>query len=136
MKKTLVMLVLFMTNYSTYAQETAKITTFDFVQILNDNRKEALYYYQHNWRVLRNKAVKKGYIHSFEWFEVERTEDAPFAIILKTTYRNSKQFDKREENFQKLIDTQGSRKLLNDKPPKDFRAILFSKEVSKHLEKR
>ncbi|MDW3648805.1 MAG: hypothetical protein R8P61_17185 [Bacteroidia bacterium] len=110
-----------------------KITSIDFVQVQNDNKAEALYYYQNNWRVLRETAIKKGYIHSFQFLEVDPTEDAPFHIILITNYGNEEQFAKREDNFSELIEARGDLRLLNDKKPGEFRKILFSKEKSINL---
>ena len=48
------------------AQQSDKNSTLDFVQILNNNTEEALFYYQNNWRVLREKAMSKNYIESFQ----------------------------------------------------------------------
>jgi hypothetical protein len=60
----------------------------DFVQVLNDNKEEAVYYYQNNWKVLREMALKKDYIHSFQLLETTESEDAPFQLILITTYKD------------------------------------------------
>ena len=110
-----------------------KITSLDFVQIQNDNKAEALYYYQNNWKLLRESAIEKGYIHSFQFLEVEPTEDAPFHIILITNYGNEEQFAKREEHFSELIEARGDLRLMNEKKPGEFRKILFSKEESINL---
>lgn len=110
-----------------------KITSVDFVQIQNDNKAEALYYYQNNWKLLRESAIEKGYIHSFQFLEVEPTEEAPFHIILITNYGNEEQFAKREEHFSKLIKARGDLRLMNEKKPGEFRKILFSKEKSINL---
>ncbi|MEM8569221.1 MAG: hypothetical protein AAGF85_22395, partial [Bacteroidota bacterium] len=104
-----------------------------FVQILDDNREEALFYYQNNWKVLREMAVKKGYIDSFELLEVEFTEDQPYHIILMTTFTNKDQFEKREEHFEELIKAKGSLRLLNEKKPGEFRKNLYLKERVTHL---
>ena len=50
-----------------YGQKDEKVSTIDFVQILDDNKEEALYYFQNNWQVLRDMAIEKGYIHSYQW---------------------------------------------------------------------
>ncbi|NAS12250.1 hypothetical protein GTQ38_09575 [Flavobacteriaceae bacterium R33] len=105
----------------------------DFVQILNDNKEETLFYYHNNWKVLREKALENNYIHAYELLETEATEDAPFQLILKTTYLNKEQFDQSEENFQKLIDEKGETRFLNEKRPPQFRKLLFHKNL-KHLE--
>ncbi|MEM8886749.1 MAG: hypothetical protein AAGD28_02105 [Bacteroidota bacterium] len=110
-----------------------KISSIDFVQIQNDNKAEALYYYQNNWKVLRESAIEKGYIHSFQFLEVEPTEEAPFHIILITNYGDEAQYSKREEHFSELIEARGDLRLLNEKKPGEFRKILYGKERAMNL---
>jgi len=110
-----------------------KISSIDFVQIQNDNKAEALYYYQNNWKILRETAIEKGYIHSFQFLEVEPTEEAPFHIILITNYGNESQYAKREEHFSELIEARGDLRLMNEKKPGEFRKILFGKERATNL---
>ena len=114
------------------AQTDERITTLDFVQVLNDNRDEVIFYYENNWKVLREQAVKNNYIHSFEILETQRSEEAPFDFILRTTYANEEQYEIREENFRQLIEKRGPVRLMNDKKPGDFRKVIFSKEEVKH----
>lgn len=116
-----------------YGQKDDKISTIDFVQILNDNKEEAIYYFQNNWQVLRNMAIKKKYIHSFQILEVPISPGDPFQLMLITTYMNEKQYKLREDHFSELIKEKGELKLMNDKEPADFRKTLFSKEMVRHL---
>ena len=121
------------------AQDNSKISTMDFVQILNENREEALYYFQNNWKALREMAISRGYIHSFDVLETPASADAPFELILITTYKNKEQYDAREEHFRELIDEKGELDLMNDKKPGEFRKTLFNKEDVTHwhsLERR
>ena len=117
---------------SCYGQQEDRISTIDFVQVLNDNKEEVIYYYQNNWRVLREMAIKKGYIHSFQLLETP-IDGEPFQFMLITTYKNEEQYDLREDHFAELIEERGALKLLNNKKPGEFRKILFSKEMVKHL---
>lgn len=110
-----------------------KISTIDFVQVQNDNREEAIFYYENNWLVLRKMALEREFIDSYEIIEVEATDDAPFHLILKTTYADQASFDKAEDRFQKLIEEKGPLQLLNEKKPGDFRKVIFSKPDAKHL---
>ena len=114
------------------SQVDNKISTLDFVQILDNNREEAVYYYQNNWKILREKAIREGFIHSYELLETHPSEAEPFDFILITTYKDQQQYEKREENFDKLIGEIGQRKLLNDKQPSEFRKNLFFKENVRH----
>lgn len=130
--KKLFTLLCFLCVYLGNCQNT-RITSVDFVQVLNDNIEETIYYYQNNWKVLRELAIKDDYIRSFEFLQTEWTEEQPFHFMLITTYANEEQFEKREENFDKLFEKLDGRKLLNNKQPREFRKILFSKEKSKHI---
>ncbi len=137
--KQMIFYLLLISSFSSYAQTSEldineKISTLDFVQVLDNNMDEALFYYKNNWQELRDSAVARGYISSYELMETKHTDDAPFHFILKTTYSNSEQFKIREENFEKLIEQRGDRKLLNLKQPKEFRKIIFSKESVLHRE--
>ncbi|SNT04239.1 hypothetical protein SAMN05421640_2130 [Ekhidna lutea] len=124
-----VLLFLVMTSFG----QSTRVSTIDFVQILNDNRDEALYYYQNNWLKLREEATARGYITSYELVEVESTSEAPFDLMLMTTYPNMDAYEKAEENFGILISERGDLRLLNEKKPGEFRKSIFTKSVGKHL---
>ncbi len=110
-----------------------RISTIDFVQILNNNTKEALFYYQNNWKVLQVQALQKGHILSYQFLETPSTKENPFNFMLITTYANQQQYDKREEHFAALIKAQNGLKLLNTKKPGEFRKVIFGKDPVKHL---
>jgi len=130
--KQLLLVFILSTCTLAYGQQKKAITTIDFVQIINNNESEALYYFQNNWKVLRESAKKKGYIHSFQVMETPFSEDAPFHIMLITTYKNKDQYDLRETHFGELIEEMGGLKLINEKKPNEFRKTIFSKEMVKH----
>ena len=37
----------------------SKISTIEFVEIVNNNREESIFYFENNWKVLREMALKK-----------------------------------------------------------------------------
>jgi hypothetical protein len=130
MKKPIFLFMLLAVCVTGQSQSTNQmISTIDFVEILNDNRSEAIYYFENNWKVLRKMAMENGHIHSYQLLEVEATQDAPFSLILITTYKDDQQYSVREKNFQELITAKGELKLLNGKKPAEFRKTLFSKET-------
>ncbi|WP_430411978.1 hypothetical protein [Kordia sp.] len=131
MKKVLFLLFIIFSQLS-FAQKNERISTVDFVQIIDGNKAEAMYYYQHNWKILRQMAIKKNYIASFEIMETVYSEEAPFHLMLITTYVNNAQYEQREKHFQELIKLAGKLKLLNDKKPTEFRKNLFHKENVRH----
>jgi len=118
--------------FGAFAQKTDQLSTIDFVQVLDDHHEEAHYYYQQNWKVLREMAVEKGYIASFQILETSPSEEAPFHLMLITTYANPMQYEKREAHFEELIKESGPLKLLNDLKPTAFRKTLFGKDAVAH----
>lgn len=99
----------------------------DFVQILDGRRAETLYYYENNWKVHRENALKKGWIKSYQLLESPRNDGPEFDIVLITTYADREQYDMREENFGVLIEAHGERRLMNELQPSEFRNIIFSR---------
>ena len=116
-----------------FSQANQKITTIETVEILNNNKEEAIYYFQNNWETLRAAAVKKGYIHSYALLLKEHTKETPFQIILITTYLNKELHEKREVHFAELIEASGGLKLLNEKKPSEFRKSVFGIDTALHL---
>ena len=116
------------------AQENDKISTLDFVQILDGHREEVVFYYENNWKVLRKTAIERDYIHSYDVLETPFSEEAPFELVLITTYKDNVQYELREEHFRKLISEKGELKLLNNKKPNEFRRVLYNKEMVGHWE--
>ncbi|WP_142783634.1 hypothetical protein [Changchengzhania lutea] len=104
----------------------------DYVQVLNDNNAEALFYYQNNWQALRIQAVEKGYISGYQLLETIPNETSPFSFILITTYKNQDQYNASEDNFQQLIESSDGLKLLNSKKPTDFRKVVMHNDMVKH----
>ena len=113
--------------------QSKQVSTIDFVQILNDNKDETIFYYENNWKIMREWAMEEGVIAGYQLLEVPYSEDAPFHLMLITTYKDQKQYDKAEEKFQVLIERKGERKLLNEIQPGDFRKIVMSKSDVKQL---
>lgn len=124
--------MLFLISLLVQAQQSERTSTIDFVEILNGNISETEYYYQNNWKILREMAVKRGHIVSYEIIETAPTSEAPFHLMLITTYATKAQYKQREKHFQALIKEKGNLELLNDKKPSEFRKTLFSKEKATH----
>lgn len=111
-------------------QSTSSISSIDFVKIKNGHQKEALFYYENNWRVLREIAIKKEYIESYQLLLADDDEKANFDIMLVTVYKDEEQYDKSEANFQEIIDARpDGLKLLNDLKPGEFRETVFYKKM-------
>jgi hypothetical protein len=130
--KIIMLIIVLGITITSYGQPDERITTIDFVQILNDNKEEAIYYYQNNWKILREMAIEKEYIKSYQILETPVSESESFQLMLITTYKNTIQYDLREDHFAKLIKEKGELKLMNDKKPMEFRKTLFNKEMVRH----
>jgi thiol-disulfide isomerase/thioredoxin len=106
------------------------ITITEFVKIKNNHREEAVFYYENNWKILREAAIKKGYIHSYELIVSKADEKSGFDIILITRFADIENFNKVEENFQEIMKEvrDGSEvKLKNELKPDDFRENIAVK---------
>ena len=61
-----------------FSQKNDKISTITFVEIVNNNYDETIYYFQNNWKILRDMALKKGYIYSYQIMEAPTKEGEEF----------------------------------------------------------
>jgi len=103
------------------------INLIEGIKIKNDNRAEALFYYNNNWRAMRLKALNLGYIHSFELIETSADKASEFDILLITKYSNQSDHNKAEDRFNEIIAQSSGLKLLNKIKPNDFRQSVFVK---------
>ncbi len=87
------------------SHESVAVT--ELVKVLGGNRTEAVFYFRNNWFALREEAVKRGFIESFEMQVADRSlnpgDGGGPDIVLITRYKNDLQFRQSEYNFQKLI---------------------------------
>ncbi len=103
------------------------VILMDFVKIKNGNRDEALFFYENNWKVYREAALKKGVIHSYELIEAKSETNSTFDIILVTRYKNEEQHKNSEKNFEPILKEirPNGALLKNDLKPEDFRQNVF-----------
>ncbi len=100
------------------------------MKVVDGNRDELIYYYENNWKVLRDMALEREYIISYELLETEADSTGDFDILLITRYKNQEAYEKAEERFQGLIrqiQTDGGPKLMNELTPPQFRDWKFSR---------
>lgn len=125
--KQIITVIMLIVNQLAFSQSEVK--SIDFVKVLNNNQAEAKYFFDNNWKILREDALKKDYIKSFDYAEVKKGNSREFEIVLITTYKNQAQADAREKNFAELIKERGEQKFLNEKKPNDFRKIVYSQDM-------
>lgn len=130
--KKIILLIALLSFYIGSSQQSTHISMIDYVQILNQNKAETLFYYQNNWQQLRIKALEKDYIESYQLLETIPTVKTPYTFMLITTYKNKTQYEASEKNFQELIDASNGLKLLNSKKPSEFRKVVFQNDTVKH----
>jgi len=113
------------------AQTQKTISIYDFVKIKNNHTKEALYFYEENWKKYRDIALKKKYIVSYRLVSALPDSASDFNLILITEYADSLAYAKSEENFAQIIkETRPNGPLLlNEIKPADFRINLFYRKM-------
>lgn len=104
------------------------VTVMDFVKVKDGHITEALFFYEHNWKLYRDTAVKRGYIQSYRMEQV-LIDTAAFEIVLITEYKDSLQYSNSESNFREIITAlrPGGPLLLNTLQPAEFRKNLYVK---------
>ena len=114
-----------------FAKAQSAICILDFVKIKNKKYSEALYFYEHNWKVYRDVALKSGFIKSYKLLTNDADPTANYDIILITEYPDSVQYKLSETHFQNIINTVSPKgwKLLNGLKPDEFRQTLFFRRM-------
>lgn len=120
-----------MISLTSFAQKNKEVIIMDFVKITAGKKAEAMYYYENNWKLYRDAAVKSKIIKSFELVEAKPDSLNNFDLILITVYEDSVKYTKSEENFAPLLKQlrPNGPVLLNDTKPNDFRKNVFFKIV-------
>jgi hypothetical protein len=125
----LIVIIIVVLSQSTAAQTIKAITLMDFVKIKDGKKAEAMFYYENNWKLYREEALKRNIIQS--WQLVEATPDSlnNFDLILITVYKDSAQYAGSEENFRPILSAlrPNGPALLNNLKPADFRENVFFK---------
>lgn len=112
-----------------------QITIIDYVKVLNNKRDEAIYYYENNWKVFRQIAVKSGFIKSFELLQTKPDDNKEYDIILKTVFNNSSDYELSEKRFQQIIKetVSNSPNYLNKISPNEFRKIVNTEKIETNI---
>ena len=117
------------------AKPSGQVAIMDFVKIKDGRRDEALFYYENNWKIYRDAAIKKGFIKSYELVEGDAVANSQFDLVLITRFANEEQFKNTETNFQPIIKQlrPTGPVLKNDLKPDDFRQNVFARVVRTQL---
>jgi len=117
---------------SSFGQNGSAISVMDFVKIKNDKKAEVLYYYENNWKIYREMALKKEVIISYRILTTTPDSTSDFDLIMITEYADSSHFNLAEERFQKIIKEirPNGPILLNEIKPADFRQNILTKTAT------
>ena len=117
-----------------FGQSSNSISIFDFVKIKNGNKKEALHFYDQNWKQFRIEAKKQEFIKSYKLIDLNDEVSKPkdFDFILITELEGINQLIDIEDDFQKVMKEvrPDGPSFLNDKRPSDFRESVLSFRAS------
>lgn len=99
----------------------------DFVKIKEGRRAEAMYYYENNWKIYREEALKTGIIHSYELIDAKSETSSVFDLVLVTRYKNQRQYADSEKNFEPILKRlrPNGPMLKSELKPTDFRENVF-----------
>lgn len=109
-------------SFSIYTANAQQFTTVDIVKVKASYEKEAMFFYNENWKQFRIEAHQRGFISGFELLKTEIDSLRQFQLILITKYPDSISFHQKEENFapiMKRISPNGP-KMLNSVPRKEI----------------
>jgi hypothetical protein len=125
-KKTLLLLFLVSGSFGAKAQ---RVSVIDFVKIKNNKQAEALYYYQQNWKLYRDIALKNKFITSYKLLKTNADSTGNFDLLLLTEYPDSVALSQGEVRFTQIIkeNRPNGPLLLNTLKPADFRQNMFFK---------
>ncbi len=94
-------LLLLLMPFCSWGQKTA-IRVYDILEVKNEFEKEALYFYEQNWKLFRDMALSKGFITEFS-LERAPKSDSSFTIILSTGFSGKEQFENVEQHFEPIM---------------------------------
>lgn len=126
MKRSLLAVIMLCPIFSV-AQMSTTISTVEFVKVSKDKINEATYFYENNWKVFREAAIRQSIIVSYRILSLEDSSTG-FNVVLITDYKDSLQLVKSESSFQKLIKEIRPKGplLLNDAKPNEFRKSVYT----------
>ncbi|MBC8151412.1 MAG: hypothetical protein H7Z72_00725 [Bacteroidetes bacterium] len=108
-----------------YAQQSG-VWLVDVVDIKAGKQPEALFYYENNWKVIRDRMIQRKHLKSYRMLTTATDSTGSSRLFLMTEYADSLSYRQGEERFQAVIKElypNGSR-LLNELKPADFRQII------------
>ena len=95
------MLIGFLSYQQAFSQKPSYVA-LDIIKVKNGGWNEALYFFENNWKLYREDAIRQGIISSYQML-VNKTDSMSNNIILITEYPDSLSYRKSEENFRPIL---------------------------------
>lgn len=125
------LLILFFLSAALPGVRGQEISTIDIVKVKAVYEKEAMYFYNENWKAFRKLALQEKVIAGFELLRTATDSTNHFQLILITTYSDSVSFANSEENFRPIMQriSPNGPKMLNQIARKDFLEYITGYET-------
>ena len=72
------------------AQQNNSVSVMDFVKIKDEKKAEAIFYYENNWKLYRDIAIKKKLIISYQLVEARKSVFLKITRSIFSPYRKEK----------------------------------------------
>ncbi|HWA33116.1 MAG TPA: hypothetical protein VG737_03250 [Cyclobacteriaceae bacterium] len=120
--KVIATIAIVLSSFSGFSQKDQSIATIDVTRAKQAYEKEAMYFYEHNWKAFREEALKLKYISGYQLIRTSPDTTGWFNIILITQFQDSVQRKKVEENFRPIMNrlSPNGPRMLNDVKRSEF----------------
>lgn len=112
-----------------HAQQTT-VMLVDIMRINGEHKAEATYYFENNWKLFRDEAIKRGVITGYQFYETD--DDGQLEFVLITEFKDEEQFGNVEANFEPILKQlrPNGPVMLNDIKPASFRETVSTKKAT------
>lgn len=106
-------------------QKVNPMVVIDMVEVLSARNAEAKFFYDQNWKIYREKALKEGLISAFRILSLPKGNETGCDLILITELPDEIKFKASEDNFRPILQSlrPNGPILLNEHKPNTFRNI-------------
>lgn len=105
------------------------VSVWELVQVKAGFKAEALFFYEHNWKLYREIALKKGFIQSYRLEQAATDSAGNCEFLLITEYKDSTAYQESETNFRSILAMArpDGPLLMNKFRPDEFRKSVLVK---------
>ncbi|MGE0589882.1 MAG: hypothetical protein AB7O48_14995 [Cyclobacteriaceae bacterium] len=107
-----------------------KLMLVDVIRINREHKAEATYYFENNWKLFRDEAVKQGVITGYQFYETDN--DGQLEFVLITEFKDEEQYANVEANFDPILKKlrPDGPVMLNEVKPAVFRETIATKKAT------